>query len=227
MSLDDLRAVFQRELGDPLEEHRDAVEVTLELELEGDLRVEAVLHLVAAFDNMLEGGLGRRLYYLGIDFVREGTNLPKLEIWQEKLLEHYPDLADRALVPETNINLLPPDAISLRIHSVGGWGAITMGKNVVMTANELAGLNVKANPKYGSEKKGQPTSFYATLAHGKIQLNGELQFVDVVLSPDPNVYKSTDPLAGMYDMTAFWPTAKSGVSWENFCQARKALLAGP
>jgi pyruvate-ferredoxin/flavodoxin oxidoreductase len=58
----------------------------------------------------------------------------------------------------------PKDAVSLRMHSVGGWGAITMGKNVALTAFELFGMHVKANPKYGSEKKGQPTTFYAVLA---------------------------------------------------------------
>ena len=155
------------------------------------------MDLVLAVENMLPAGARRRQYYLGIDFVREGTNLPKLEIWQEKLLEHYPDLADRALVPDRNINLLPSDAISLRIHSVGGWGAITMGKNVVMTANELAGLNVKANPKYGSEKKGQPTTFYGVMSREPLKLNGELKFVNVVLSPDPNVFLNSNPLAGM------------------------------
>ncbi|MDP2483441.1 MAG: 2-oxoacid:acceptor oxidoreductase family protein, partial [Candidatus Palauibacterales bacterium] len=159
--------------------------------------------LVLAVENMLPKGRKRRQYYLGIDFVREGTKLPKLEIWQEKLLEHYPDLAERALVPETQINLLPKDAISLRIHSVGGWGAITMGKNVVMTAFELAGLNVKANPKYGSEKKGQPTTFYGVLSREPLRLNGELKFVNVVLSPDPNVFRNSNPLAGMQEGGVF------------------------
>jgi pyruvate-ferredoxin/flavodoxin oxidoreductase len=153
--------------------------------------------LVLTVENMLPAGRKRRQYYLGIDFVREGTKLPKLEIWQEELLEHYPDLGERALVPEGDINLLPDDAISMRIHSVGGWGAITMGKNVVMTGFELAGLNVKANPKYGSEKKGQPTTFYGVLSRKPLRLNGELQFVNIVLSPDPNVFNNSNPLAGL------------------------------
>jgi pyruvate-ferredoxin/flavodoxin oxidoreductase len=153
--------------------------------------------LVLAVENMLPEGKRTRQYYLGIDFIRGGTHLPKLEIWQEKLLDHYPDLEDLALVPDEHINLLPRDAISIRIHSVGGWGAITMGKNVVLTAFELAGLNVKANPKYGSEKKGQPTTFYGVLSHEPVRLNGELKHVNVVLSPDPNVFGNSDPLAGM------------------------------
>ncbi|MFH1762798.1 MAG: 2-oxoacid:acceptor oxidoreductase family protein [Gemmatimonadota bacterium] len=153
--------------------------------------------LIAAVNNMLPDGKKQRLYYLGLDFIRKGTQYPKLQLWQEELLESYPHLADLTLEPTGILDLMPKGAISIRIHSIGGWGAITTGKNLAMTAFELAGLEIQANPKYGSEKKGQPTSFYATLAHGKIQLNGELQFVDVVLAPDPNVYKSTNPLAGM------------------------------
>jgi pyruvate-ferredoxin/flavodoxin oxidoreductase len=153
--------------------------------------------IIAAVNNMLPDGRKQRIFYLGLDFVRKNTKYPKLQIWQEQLLEEYPHLADLSLEPVGNVNLMPEGAISLRIHSIGGWGAITTGKNLALTAFELAGLEVQANPKYGSEKKGQPTSFYATMARGKIRLNAELRHVDVVLSPDPNVYSSTDPLAGM------------------------------
>jgi pyruvate-ferredoxin/flavodoxin oxidoreductase len=153
--------------------------------------------IVAAFNNMLPEGRKQRQFYLGIDFIRKGTKLPKLQIWQEQLLDAYPNLGELALESAGNFNLLPKGATSLRIHSVGGWGAITMGKNVTMTAFELFGMDVKANPKYGSEKKGQPTTFYSVLAHEPIKLNAELKHVNVVLSPDGNVFKHSDPLSGM------------------------------
>ena len=159
--------------------------------------------LVAAVDNMLPDGRGRRLYYLGIDFIRKGTRLPKLQIWQERLLESYPDLSDLALDMAGDINLLPEGSVSIRIHSIGGWGAITTGKNLAMTAFELLGWHIKANPKYGSEKKGQPTTFYGTLAKEPIRLNAELKHVDVVLSPDPNVFRHSNPLAGLADDGVF------------------------
>ncbi len=161
-------------------------------------------HLIAAVENMLAGeGRGRRQFYLGIDFIRAGTRLPKLQIWQEQLLASYPKVGDLALPPSAPVNLLPDGSLALRIHSVGGWGAITMGKNLALTASELLGLQIKANPKYGSEKKGQPTTFYATLAHEPIRLNCELQHVDVVLSPDPNVFRHSNPLAGLADGGVF------------------------
>jgi pyruvate-ferredoxin/flavodoxin oxidoreductase len=153
--------------------------------------------LVAAVMNMLPGEERRRQYYLGIDFIRKDTRLPKLQIWQERILEGYPHLGDLSLPSAGNLDLMPPGTVSLRMHSVGGWGAITTGKNLALTCFELMGLHVKANPKYGSEKKGQPTTFYATLSREPVKLNAELRHVDVVLSPDPNVFRHSDPLAGL------------------------------
>lgn len=159
--------------------------------------------IVAAVNNMLPDAARQRQYYLGIDFVRKGTRLPKLQIWQEQLLDAYPQLPTLALESAGDIDLLPEGAISLRIHSVGGWGAITMGKNVAITSFELAGLHVKANPKYGSEKKGQPTTFYATLSRDRYRLNGELKHVNVVLSPDANVFRHSNPIAGLSEGGVF------------------------
>ncbi|UCC71956.1 MAG: 2-oxoacid:acceptor oxidoreductase family protein [Gemmatimonadota bacterium] len=159
--------------------------------------------IVAAVQNMMPDGLGRRLFYLGIDFIRKGTRLPKLQIWQERLLESYPDLSHLALDSEGDIDLMPEGSVSIRIHSIGGWGAITTGKNVAMTAFELLGWHIKANPKYGSEKKGQPTTFYGTLAKAPLRLNAELKHVDVVLSPDPNVFRHSNPLAGLKEGGVF------------------------
>ncbi len=159
--------------------------------------------IISAVENMLPKGSHLRQFYLGIDFIRKGTNLPKLQIWQEELLESYPQLATLALPSAGDVNLMPNGALSIRIHSVGGWGAITMGKNLSMTAFELFGLFIKANPKYGSEKKGQPTTFYATLAHEPIKLNAELRHVDVVLSPDPNVFLHSNPFAGLAEGGVF------------------------
>jgi pyruvate-ferredoxin/flavodoxin oxidoreductase len=159
--------------------------------------------LVAAVENMLPGAARRRQYYLGIEFIRKGTRLPKLQIWQERILEGYPHLADLALPSAGNFDLMPEGTVSIRMHSVGGWGAITTGKNLALTCFELMGLHVKANPKYGSEKKGQPTTFYATLSTEPVRLNAELRHVDVVLSPDPNVFRHSDPLAGLKDGGVF------------------------
>jgi len=159
--------------------------------------------LIAAVENMLESGRKQRQFYLGIDFIQKDTPLPKMQIWQEKILADYPHVADLALSSAGDLDLFPDDAVELRIHSVGGWGAITMGKNLAMTAAQLLDLNIKANPKYGSEKKGQPTTFYAMLSKQPLRLNCELKHVNVVLSPDPNVFLHSNPLAGLCDGGVF------------------------
>jgi pyruvate-ferredoxin/flavodoxin oxidoreductase len=153
--------------------------------------------LIAAVHNMQEDRAGRRQFYLGIDFIRQHTDLPKLEIWQERIEAAYPNVSELALERGPDVNLVPSGGVSLRIHSVGGWGAITMGKNLSTIAGELLGLWIKANPKYGSEKKGQPTTFYACLANAPIRTNCELKHVNAVMAPDGNVFHHSDPLADM------------------------------
>lgn len=171
--------------------------------------------LLASVFNMLPDGPQRRQFYLGIDFIRESNQQTELGVWMNRVVEAYPEVKELALQGADPVNLLPDDAVALRIHSIGGWGAITMGKSITMTLFNLLGLHVKSNPKYGSEKKGQPTTFYATFSHEPIRLNCDLKFVNVVLSPDPNVFQHSNPLEGLgkggvfiiqtdQDPDAFW-----------------------
>ena len=82
-------------------------------------------------------------------------------------------------------------------------GAITTGKNLAMTLYDLLGFHIKANPKYGSEKKGQPTTYYLSAAPEPIRVNSEYFYVDVVLSPDPNVFQHTNAVAGLKEGGVF------------------------
>jgi pyruvate-ferredoxin/flavodoxin oxidoreductase len=159
-----------------------------------DLQPEA---LVGTIENMLPEGAKKRFFYLSVDFVRDQAANPKQEIHMQKLLEDYPQIKDMAVRGSENPNLLPEGSITVRMHSVGGWGAITTGKNLVMTLYDLLGYDIKANPKYGSEKKGQPTTYYLSAAPEPIRVNCEYHFVDVVLSPDPNVFGHSNPLYGL------------------------------
>ncbi|MGE0080648.1 MAG: 2-oxoacid:acceptor oxidoreductase family protein [Thiohalomonadaceae bacterium] len=159
-----------------------------------DLQPEGI---IAAVENMLPDGKHRKFFYLGVDFVREKPDSPKQEIYQQDLLEAYPRVRELALRGSENPNLMPKGAITVRMHSVGGWGAVTTGKNLAMTLFELLDYDIKANPKYGSEKKGQPTTYYLSAAPEPIRINAEYKFVDVVLSPDPNVFSHSNALAGL------------------------------
>ncbi len=159
-----------------------------------DLQPEGV---IAAIENMLPDGRQQRMFYLSIDFVRNSMMTPKQEIYQQSVLEAYPQVAELALRGSENPNLMPKGSITVRMHSVGGWGAITTGKNLALTLFDLLGYHVKANPKYGSEKKGQPTRYYLSAAPEPIRINCEYYYVDVVLSPDPNVFSHTNAVAGL------------------------------
>ena len=136
-----------------------------------------------AVENMLPDGKQKRLFYLSIDFVRQSMMTPKQEIYQQSVSwRPIPTWRIWLLRGSENPNLMPKDSITVRMHSVGGWGAITTGKNLAMTLFDLLGYHVKANPKYGSEKKGQPTSYYLSAAPEPIRINCEYFYVDVVLS---------------------------------------------
>jgi pyruvate-ferredoxin/flavodoxin oxidoreductase len=159
--------------------------------------------LIGAVENMLPDGGHKRLFYLSIDFLRDEPVTPKQEAYQQQIEAAYPQVRGLALKGSENPNLMPPGSITVRFHSVGGWGAITTGKNLAMTLFDLLGYHVKANPKYGSEKKGQPTTYYLSAAPEPIRVNCEYYYVDVVLSPDPNVFHHTNALAGLKEGGVF------------------------
>ena len=153
--------------------------------------------LIGAVENMLPNGGKRKFFYLSIDFVHDKAYTPKQEIHQIQVADAYPGLKALAVHGSENPNLMPKNSITVRFHSVGGWGAITTGKNLAMTLFDLLGYHIKANPKYGSEKKGQPTTYYLAAAPEPIRVNCDYFYVDVVLSPDPNVFQHSNPLAGL------------------------------
>ena len=159
-----------------------------------DLQPEGI---IGAIENMLPKGGHKRFFYLSIDFIHDKPFTPKQEIHQIQVADSYRGVKDLALHGSENPNLLPKDSITVRMHSVGGWGAITTGKNLAVTLFDLMGYHIKANPKYGSEKKGQPTTYYLSAAPEPIPINCDYVYVDVVLSPDPNVFQHSNPLSGL------------------------------
>ena len=108
---------------------------------------------------------------------------------------------------KSSLSIRPKGAYSLRGHSVGGFGSVTTNKLVATTVGELFNLYVQAYPRYGSEKKGLPTTYFLTIAEEPIRLHNELTEVDFVPLFDTNSFKQGDPLAGLVDGgTVFVPT---------------------
>ena len=153
--------------------------------------------LIGAVENMLPNGPKKKFFYLSIDFVRDKAFTPKQDLHQIQITDGYPKIKELSVRGTENPNLMPKDSITVRFHSVGGWGAITTGKNLAVALFDLLGYHIKANPKYGSEKKGQPTTYYLSAAPEPIRVNADYFYVDVVLSADPNVFAHSNPLAGL------------------------------
>ena len=63
----------------------------------------------------------------------------------------------------------------MRGHSVGGFGSVTTNKVIATIAGNVFGKDVQAYPKYGSEKKGLPTTYYLTIADSHINMHCELE----------------------------------------------------
>jgi len=159
-----------------------------------DLQAEGI---IAAIENILADGAKHKQFYLGINFIHQTAEHPKQEIYQQQIQNLYPNISKLAIHGSENPNLMPEESITIRMHSVGGWGAIATGKNLALTLFDLLNYHVKANPKYGAEKKGQPTTYYLSAAPKPIRMNCEYSYVNVVLAPDPNVFHHTNAVAGL------------------------------
>jgi len=142
-------------------------------------------------------------------------------------------------------SLLPKGAVAVRFHSIGGWGAITTGKNLGAIIGDLNDLlyerdkvvdehghpkeiiHVSANPKYGSEKKGAPTAYFMVAAPERIRVNCDLRHVSVVLCCDPKAFTHTNPLDGMSEGGSLvWESDEEGErAWERLpIWARKQII---
>jgi pyruvate-ferredoxin/flavodoxin oxidoreductase len=104
-----------------------------------------------------------------------------------------------ALKVKDDPDLRPAGAFSMRGHSIGGFGSVTTNKVIATIAGDVFGKDVQAYPKYGSEKKGLPTTYYLTIAESHIYTHSELELVDLVVLNDTTALFSGNPLVGLVD----------------------------
>ena len=93
----------------------------------------------------------------------------------------------------------PEGSFSMRGHSVGGYGSVTTNKVIASLMGDLFGVHVQAYPKYGSSKKGLPTTYYLTVAPSKIHTHCELENVEFIPLNDVNALNLGDTLRGLAD----------------------------
>jgi pyruvate-ferredoxin/flavodoxin oxidoreductase len=125
--------------------------------------------IIAAFENMMHDG--QDFYCVGIDH-------------------------ELALKRAEDPDLRPTGGFSMRGHSVGGFGSVTTNKVIATIGGEVFGKDVQAYPKYGSEKKGLPTTYYLTIANEHVRTHSELEQVDLVILNDVNAILA-HPLKGL------------------------------
>ncbi len=104
----------------------------------------------------------------------------------------------RSALESAPVSIRPRGAYSLRGHSIGGLGSVTTNKLLATIMGELFGKQVQAYPRYGSEKKGLPTTYFLTLADEPIRLHAELRTVDFVPLHDVSGFHQ-GALAGLVD----------------------------
>ena len=81
---------------------------------------------------------------------------------------------------------------------------MTTNKVIATIAGDVFGKDVQAYPKYGSEKKGLPTTYYLTIADSHIYTHSELEQVDLVCINDPTAILSPEPLKGLVSTGAIF-----------------------
>ncbi|HEY7523020.1 MAG TPA: 2-oxoacid:acceptor oxidoreductase family protein [Candidatus Limnocylindrales bacterium] len=97
------------------------------------------------------------------------------------------------------VDIRPAGTYSLRGHSIGGFGSVTTNKLLATIAGELFGLQVQAYPRYGSEKKGLPTTFFLSIADEPLHGHAELDQVDFVPLHGVAAFEQGAPLHGLVD----------------------------
>ncbi|MGE3315530.1 MAG: 2-oxoacid:acceptor oxidoreductase family protein [Planctomycetaceae bacterium] len=156
--------------------------------------------LIAVVENMIDDGAD--YFCIGIDHPLA------LKVSQD------PDLRDKG-------------TFSMRGHSVGGFGSVTTNKVIATIAGDVFEKDVQAYPKYGSEKKGLPTTYYLTIAERHVCLHSELEHVNLVVLNDTTALFSGNPLAGLVDGGAIVMQSSfddPAAVWERIPDRHKAFI---
>jgi len=154
----------------------------------------------AVFENMISKG--KRYFTLGID---------------------HP----LSITTDNDVDLRSKGFFAMRGHSVGGFGSVTTNKIIASVVGELFEFYVQAYPKYGSEKKGLPTSYYLAVSPDKIRTHNELDRVNFVPLNDANAFNIGNPLTGLEDHGLLFvhTIEKSGESlWKTIPDYAKAII---
>jgi pyruvate-ferredoxin/flavodoxin oxidoreductase len=183
----------------------------------GQSRIERVPHIYSG-----SAGLGSR-------DVRPGDLIAVVDNMIEDGSDYFCVGIDHALALKVteDPDLREAGSFSMRGHSVGGFGSVTTNKVIATIAGDVFGKDVQAYPKYGSEKKGLPTTYYLTIADDHIRLHSELKDVDLVVLNDTTAMFSGNPLVGLLPNGAIVmqsPHTNPQDVWDRIPEPRKQFI---
>ncbi|HEU4671317.1 MAG TPA: 2-oxoacid:acceptor oxidoreductase family protein, partial [Candidatus Limnocylindrales bacterium] len=127
-------------------------------------------------------------------------------------------------LPRSPLEVRPRGAYSVRGHSIGGLGSVTTNKLLASLVGELFGKWVQAYPRYGSEKKGLPTTFFLTIADEPVRTHAELRRVDFVPVHGAAAFSVAAPLDGLVDGGTVFvqsPFADPAAIWASIPEAAR------
>jgi pyruvate-ferredoxin/flavodoxin oxidoreductase len=195
----------------------------------------------AAFCDAMLGANGQekidkipRIFYgaagLGSRDVRPGDIIAAMNNMQKPNGQHFFCVGidhPLALKRTDDPDLRPDHGFSMRGHSVGGFGSVTTNKIIATIAGNIFGKDVQAYPKYGSEKKGLPTTYYLTIGDSHIYMHSELEHIDLLCINDPTAIQSPLTLAGLDAGGAIFmqsPHADAATAWKHIPQSVQKII---
>ena len=150
---------------------------------------------------------------MGSRDTRPGDIIATFEAMEDNSIKDYFTLGIKhplALERNRDPDVRSPGSFSMRGHSVGGYGSVTTNKIIATIVADLFDMKVQAYPKYGSEKKGLPTTYYLTISDEPILTHSELNHVEFVPMNDTNAFNFGNPLFGLSENgMAFAQTSKN------------------
>jgi pyruvate-ferredoxin/flavodoxin oxidoreductase len=157
--------------------------------------------IIAAFHNMMKPN-GQHFFCVGIDHAL-------------------------ALKKGEDPDLRPKGGFSMRGHSVGGFGSVTTNKVIATIGGNVFGKDVQAYPKYGSEKKGLPTTYYLTIGDSHIMMHSELEHIDLLCINDPTAILSPETMKGLMPNGAIFmqsPYTEPAEVWKRVPEHNKQFI---
>jgi pyruvate-ferredoxin/flavodoxin oxidoreductase len=156
---------------------------------------------------------------LGSRDVRPSDLIAVFERLREQRYDYFSLNIDHpsALVVGPDPDVRVPGSFSMRGHSIGGFGSVTTNKAIATVSQELFDVYVQAYPKYGSEKKGLPTTYYLTLASAPIRIHSEMEQAEFLPINDINALQMEAVFMGLSDGgTVFvqWPGTDPEKLWQ-------------